>query len=57
MGRYVLLASQSISIGRQTLTGVSSGGGGFYTALLVKKKYNNQFERVIKPSFVIWTSF
>jgi len=50
MGRYVLLAGQSI-------TGVSSGGGGFYTALLVKKKYNNQFERVIKPSFVFWTSF
>ena len=49
-GRYVLLYSQSsiISIGSQTIAGVPSGGGAFFTTLLIKLNQNNELEQVIK---------
>ena len=49
-GRYVLLYSQSnsISIGSQTIAGVPSGGGAFFTTMLIKLNHNNELERVIK---------
>ena len=49
-GRYVLLFSQSnsISIGSQTIAGVPSGGGAFFTSLLIKLNHNNELVRVFK---------
>ena len=57
-GRYVLLFSQSssIKIGNQIIAGVTSGGGTFFTYLLIKLNHNNELEQVIKNTTGIFFS-